>query len=272
MQYFYNNQWYSYDDLHNLFGITLTTSEDAILYDDDLNQYNAWDNSDETWVINDNKWYYQYNLPYYRKSSDYTNLYIADQLITPEKFTKHNTLSYYNYNNHLYSYEYLHYNFGITLTESQIYYVKYGVIKCWYNPDIRLYWDTETSEWYEYPKKYDDSPIDADDINEVGSMSLFIYKNNVTSRIDYGTVVSASLLTPISMNFPCSGEFNYSVNNASAITGAWRLLSNVSKTSPTDPAIVLAIKVSDNDPNSQNTSSINNAPTNNFIETIEYNL
>ena len=272
MKYYYNNQWYSYEDLHNQFGITNTPAEDVTLYDTDLQTYNGWDFDNKIWVEHDSQWFSYYDLPYYRKSSDYTNLYIADQLIIPEKFTKHNTLSYYNYNNHLYSYEYLHYNFGITLTESQIYYVKYGVIKCWYNPDIRLYWDTETSEWYEYPKKYDDSPIDADDINEVGAMSLFIYKNDITSRIDYGTVVSASLLTPISMNFPCSGEFNYSVNNTSAITGAWRLLSNVSKTSSTDPAIVLAIKVSDNDPNSQNTTSTNNAPTNNFIETVEYNL
>jgi hypothetical protein len=79
------------------------------------------------------------------------------------------------------------------------------------------------------------------------------------------------------MNFPSSGELNYSTAQNHSISGTWRLLSAVTKSSPTEPCIVLAIKVSDLELNitQQDDSNISNnsiTQNNNYIETVEYNL
>lgn len=276
MKYYYNNQWYSYEDLHNQFGITNTPAEDVTLYDTDLNTYNGWDFDNKTWVEHDSQWFSHYDLPYYRKQSDHLTAYLADQPLSLDRYTLHDSSSY-DYSDSLYTYDYLYSNFGITTTPSRIYYEKYGVIKCWYNQDLQLYWDTDSAKWYVDPPRYDDSPIDVDDIDKVGAMALFLFTGNTYSRVQYGTLVSARQLKPMSMNFPSSGELNYSTAQNHSISGTWRLLSAVTKSSPTEPCIVLAIKVSDRELNitQQDNSNISNnsiTPTNNYIETVEYNL
>ena len=285
MEYYYDGAWRSLVELHDTYGITLFPTIPITVYIEDLEEFHGWEyiNEDEpseseAWICEDGRWYplYPDELPYYRKTGNTKDLYLIGQLISFDEYSKQGSIMY-PYENHLNSQLWLHDHYGITETPSQVYYVKNSVIKCWYNSDENQYWDVDTVQWYPDPPSYEDSPIDASDINRIGAMGLFAFTSDSVNSIHYGTIVNASQLQPISMNFPNSGEFNYTkVLTETPITGRWRLLSAIAKSSDTEPCIVLAIKVSEQLGNSlgssHTNSNSNNQITGNFVETIEYNL
>ena len=117
MRYFYIDNWYSYEDLHNLFGITLEPSNSLTLYDTELNQLDCWEYNSSTWVEQDNKWYNSDDLPYFKKSDLKTKVYIIDKPMLLDVFTRRES-NLLLYNNKLNSFEYLHNTFGITMTSS----------------------------------------------------------------------------------------------------------------------------------------------------------
>ena len=276
MEYYYDGAWRQYDELHDQYGITLAATTPITVYTEELEELNGWEDLTEAWIVQNTRWYPLDELPYYRKTDNQTQFYLIGQLLSLDEYTRWDS-SLYNYENHLYSQQFLHDRCGITVTPSQIYYAKNNVIKCWYNPDENQYWDVDTVQWYPDPPSYEDSPIDASDINRIGAMGLFAFTSDSINSIHYGTIVNASQLQPISMNFPNSGEFNYTkVLTETPITGRWRLLSAIAKSSDTEPCIVLAIKVSEqlgtSLGSSHTNSNSNNQITGNFVETIEYNL
>lgn len=150
----------------------------------------------------------------------------------------------YNYTNHLYSYVFLHDNHGITLTPSEIYYASGGIIRCWYNRDENQYWDNDKKLWSKIPPSCNDD-FNVDTINDVGAIGMFAYIGDIDSPIQYGTLVDSTSLKPISINFPSSGQLNYTKVSVDTITGTLKLLSPVQRSSSTDPSVVMALKVSD---------------------------
>lgn len=280
MEYYYNGEWLSLDELHDTYGITLFPTVPIIVYTEDLEQLDGWEyvNKDEpseseAWICEDSRWYSLYpdELPYYRKTGNTKDLYLIGQLISFDEYSKHGSIMY-PYENRLNSQLWLHDHYGITETPSQIYYVKNSVIKCWYNPEENQYFDVETAMWYPTPPSYESSPMEIGDINKIGAMGLFLFSTESGRSVEYGTIVSASQLQPMSMNFPNSGEFNYTKVSTKQITGSWRLLSSVIKSNKNEPSIVLAIKISENstEPVRSLLNTINT--DHNFIEITEYNL
>lgn len=266
MQYFYNDKWYSYEELHDLYGITNGKASLISLYDFDLNKYTGWEFEDQTWITQDNKWYNQDDLPYYKKTDNTLTVYLIDKPLLLNEYMLRNS-KLYEYDNHLYSYAYIHDNYGITLTPSSIYYAKDNIIRCWYNEDLNIYWDTDTNKWLSAPPQYDDTIIDVSDINSIGACGLFMYYNKYGSKMSYGDVVNGSDLKPICLKFPATGELSCIQMNTDTLTGTWRLLSAVPHTSKFEPCIVFAMKVSNNDIN-QNTSTT----PNNAVTYIDYNF
>ena len=282
MDYYYDSAWRSLVELHDTYGITLFPTIPITVYNEDIEELHGWEyiNEDEpseseAWICEEGRWFSLCpdELPFYRKTGNTKNLYLIGQLLSLDEYTKQGSVMY-TYENHLNSQMWLHDHYGITETPSQVYYVKNSVIKCWYNSDELQYFDTETATWYTTPPTYEDSPVDATDINKIGAMGLFLFNTENGRSIEYGTLVSASQLQPMSMNFPNSGEFNYTKVNTRQITGSWRLLSAVTKSNKDAPSIVLAIKVSEQLGTSLSSShnNSNNPITGNFVETIEYNL
>jgi hypothetical protein len=270
VRYYYNGEWYSYEYLHTHYGITKVQSTPITLYDDSLNEFAGWeDDENNTWIINDGRWYSIQELPYYYRTQLTSIFYLIDKPLELQIYNLRDQRLYL-YNNRLYSYSYLNNNFGITLTPSEVYYAKDGNIKCWYNPDTNLYWDTDSLQWLNYAPRYDGGTIDFDDINDVGAMGLFMFHSAGNNTVPYGTLVSGDKLSPICLRFPVSGEFTCTQVNTQPLTGTWRLLTATAVSSILNPCIVFAMKVSNESivPNEQ----VSNTNTGNAVEFIEYNF
>ena len=67
MKYYYNDGWYTYEELYQQFGITLEPPNLVTLYDVDLTPFDGWEYNENTWIISDNRWYSYSDLPYYKK-------------------------------------------------------------------------------------------------------------------------------------------------------------------------------------------------------------
>lgn len=264
--YFYDGEWREYSELHDDYGITLTPSVPITLYDASLNTYSGWVDSsnNDTWVVSDHRWYTQAELPYWKKTGKQFTVYLIDQPLNLDIYSlRSNEL--YAYNGTLQSFQVIHLGFGITLTPSEIYYVKDAVIKCWYNKDINQYWDVDTIHWYDTAPDY--SEYTGLSINAVGSTGLFLYANPNRLATHYGALVDSSTLKPMHLNFPNSGELSYTVTSVT-ISGTWRLLTEVSYSSKEKPSIVFATKVSED----TNTTSNSSQPDSSVVETVEYSL
>ena len=280
-EYFYNGAWQSLEYLHDHHGITLYPATPITVYEEDLTPLSGWEyiNEDEpseseTWIVRDIRWYKRFpdEMPYYRKTGNYIDRYLIGQLLSLEEYFKWDSYLY-PYEGHLYTDRFLHDHYGITRTPSVVYYAKDSVVKCWYNEDEDQYFDVDTATWYPEPPVYEPSPAEADNINKVGAIGLFAFKTDSQSGIEYGTLISASQLQPISMNFPNSGEFNYTKVDTIPITGTWRLLTTIAKSSRTSPCIVLAIKKSDDEIEPVGSlGTLGNGRRINYIETIEIDL
>lgn len=243
--YYYNGDWRSFDYLHDNYGITFTQSTPTNVYDNSLNSYTAWIDNDtgdnDHWVVDDNQWYSLNVIPYWIKLEDPDNVYLIDQSLDLDEYRKQSS-EMYVYNGELQSFEYMYNNFGITHTPSAVYYIKNGIIKCWYNSAINKYWDVDTARWYNNAPDY--SGGGSGDIDSVGASGLFLYYSPLGQFTPYGTLVNGSLLVPISISMPLSGDMSCQ-RHTITLTGTWKILTEVAETSSTKPCIVFATKVSD---------------------------
>lgn len=273
MKYYYNENWYTYDELYRYYGITLEPPNTVTLYDTDMNPYYGWEYRSSTWIVHDSEWYTYNTLPYYNRTGIQSLVYFIDQPLSLDVYSRRES-NLLLYDNKLSSFEYLHNTNGFTLTSSTVYYVKNGIIRCWYNHDIDQYWDTDTSAWYDEAPDYRDDPFDVDSINKVGAVALFLFTRDA-ENVRYGTLVNSNFLKPVSVNMPASGELQYSIKTLESITGTWRLLTPVRTSSLTNPCVVLATKVSNDNlvgNNLVSSSSLSTNGTSNFVEIVQYDL
>ena len=286
-EFFYEpeGEWRTYEYLYNTYGITIGSAIDVALYNESLEVYHGWDYDSKTWVddIGYKQWYTEDNIPLYRKSETPRPSFYIDQPLNLDTYTRR-TSTMYGYNDQLNSWEYLHNRCGITDTPSNVYYMRSSVILCWYNEAENKYWDELTKKWYDTAPIYD-GDIDVDDINKVGAMGMFTFYDTVGNQSAYGSIVSGSQLQPICLNFPNSGQLSYTRVSTSELTGTWRLLTAIRTSSPDNPAVVIARKVSEDELDvsslshdtasstaSSNTNSTSNTHNRNFTEIIEYDL
>lgn len=245
MEYYYDGQWRSYEDLHDNYGITLTPTTPVILYDINLTEYPGWENEIETWVVADTQWYLREDLPYYRKLDEPFSGYYIDSRLPIDAYSLHDSILY-NYNGSLLDYRTLHDSHGVTLTPSTIWGIADGAIWCWYNPDEQLYWDDIKKMWTAYAPEYQSSTtLDIDtvtDFNAVGSIGLFYYTEAGDAK-PYGSEIDGRYLRPVSINFPNDGNLNVT-KYPDVLSGTWKLMSTASKRTSISPCIVMAIKVS----------------------------
>ena len=270
-RYYYSWSWKTYDELYNEYGITKEPQTAITLYDSNLVELVCWqDQSDNVWVDKDGQWYSLSEVPYYSKSDEQSdNLYMINMHLYLDVYEMLGQIAY-NYNNFLRSYQYLYDNFGITQTQSQVYFASNGVIKCWYNQYSHLYWDDESKQWQNYPPRYEEgggSIIDVEDINSIGACGLFTYYNPAGTPKAYGSIVSASYLKPVCIKFPSTGEIECKQMSTEPLTGSWRLLSAVPATSLSEPCVVFAMRIS-NETINQDGRSVN--VPNNATTYVEY--
>lgn len=81
------------------------------------------------------------------KESNFIYLYIIDK---KEKFIFTSNDKLY-YEGGFYTVQELQNSFGITQTPSVVYSEHDGVIMCWYNKELKMYWDVGTAQWYCQP-------------------------------------------------------------------------------------------------------------------------
>lgn len=271
--YYYDGEWRTYDYLHENYGMTLDPATPVIRYDSSLNEYSGWiDTSDNTtWIAQDNRWYTDNDIPYWTKLNK-VNIYLIDQNLNLNEYSLRESVAY-PHNGQLQSFQYMHLGFGITLTPSEIYYIKDGVIKCWYNKDIDQYWDVDTVQWYDSPPDYDSGSGGSSggcgcgcncvnpgsgDINAVGAIGLFSYYSETGEPTKYGTLVNGDILRPVCITFPDSGDVSYTKHTIK-LTGTWKLLTETSNSSPIKPCIVVATKISEQAPGQDSESGDINA-------------
>lgn len=248
--YYYDNGWYSYEYLHSHYGITSVPTMPVILYDVDLTTYSCWEDQVETWITD--QWYLRDDVPYYRKSSDLLRVYRIDVTNYLECYDKLND-RLHKYDNHLYSFQYIHDHYGITMTPSTVYGVIDGIIWSWYNPDEAQYWDDTRKVWSPIPPEHQVDP-DAD-IDAVGAIGLFYYTEPGNMK-GYGSDIRGEYLHPISISFPQNGNFSVTSYTQQTLTGTWRLLSVASQRTATSPCIVMAMKIADSQPQESNVTNL----------------
>lgn len=266
-KFFYMNNWYTYQELHDQFGVTSSPTSKYTFYDLALNSYIGWEDNEDTWIAEDSQWYSADDLPYYKLTDRIFDVYLISQHYQlPVCAFKNN--DYYVYTDSIYSYQYLHDNFGITITPSTIYSIVDGNVKCWYNADEHQYWHVDLSAWKSFPpsSSSEGESIDITSVNQIGATGYFLFYDTLGSPHDYGDLVDGSNLQLISISFPNSGQLSYTKIVTSLITGTWRLLSPVPRSSLTEPCVVFARKISDD----SNVDS--NTVTSSFISVTEYNL
>lgn len=177
----------------------------------------------------------------------------------------------YYYIDDWYTFEDLQNNYGITETKSSYYHMKDAIAFCWYNKDKYAkdgdgYWDDRKKKWQSIPPRFDGAEI-IETINEIGAMGIFLYTG---MPCKYGTDVDGSLLKQMCMNFPISGEISCTQTRGEQPTGKWRIYTDVEFSSPENPCIVYATKISNDTVDTDNDSR--HISSHNYIETIEYNL
>lgn len=263
--YFYDGAWREYIELHDNYGITLAPSTPITLYNNNLHPVSGWvdTTTNNTWVIADSQWYTPENIPYWKKLDSSTVVYLIGEPINLDTY-KLRSSELYMYNGSLVGFDYMHDNYGITTTPSIVYSVNNGIITCWYNPNItdKPYWDVELKRWLVSPPEHGSSGS----LDMIGSTSTFFYVNPSGAATQYGTLVSGADLTPVSLNMPNSGELSCSISNTVILTGTWRILTESAKSSKDSPCIVSAIKVSDNE------YSTSDSTSSEHTEDIELNL
>ena len=263
MEYFYNNKWYTYNELHNQFGFTPSAANPLTLYDTDLGFYISWEYEDEYWVVKDTKWYPYADLPYYIKTEDVESLWIAEKplSLTIYRNAKEELVEY---EESLKSVLELHDNYGITRTKSTIYTIDEGVVTSWYNADEgeKPYWDNITKQWVKEYQRHD-----AD--------SGYFLLNNTDGRIyRYGDIIDGKLLVPICINIPDNGLFSYTLTGG-AVSGSWKIKTTVIP-SVSEKVIVIATKKSDDAPETESetpaTTSASESISTSSVSITEYTL
>lgn len=285
--YYYNGEWQPYQTLHDEHGITLTPSTPITVYDNSLNGYHAWveQSTNLIWVVRDSQWYTSSTLPYWIKLDTPFKVYLIDEAKYYDAYKYRDGNVLYDYNGDLKNFDYMHNTFGMTRTPSSIYSVKDGIIECWFNPDIAVpYWDVYTRRWLPDPPSHDE-PGYPDDIDAVGATGMFLYYSRTGSPTPYGTLVDGSMLQPMCLNFPDSGELSLTRHRTIILTGTWKILTETGRSSKEKPCIVFATKILEGNDTSTTQSNTNSAqplpdnsssvqPTNNsnFTEITVYDL
>jgi hypothetical protein len=252
-QYFYEGEWKTYSELYYEHGVTRNPSTPITIYDDDLNEYSAWIDTENgnIWVESyeapfeypnaQGRWFTPSELPFWIKTGDLYSVYLISQPIALTEYTKNSVVGY-EYNGQIQSYLYLHNTFGLTTTPSSIYFTRNNIIKCWYNADdpTDKYWDVDTTHWYLTAPDYSDY---SGGMDSLGASGLFLY---IGEPAHYGTLISGDDLRPASINFSNAGELSCTRIPAISLTGTWSLLTEVLYSSHERPCIVFATKISSN--------------------------
>lgn len=207
---FMDNQWveYNYNDLHNHYGYTDTPSTNVVLYDEECQLLEAWENSHLVWVDADAVWYPLEAVPYYMQTDRGITLYKIDVSSTRTVYIKLST-EYIKENDSFISIETLHDTMGITRTPSVIYKEESGVPVMWYNKEENKYWNDIGKFWSKLPfikQEYKTLEFDA----EERSMPEVSFSN------DFGEnnwIVGSSNGTSVA--YPSSGYSDTFYNNGS---------------------------------------------------------
>jgi len=83
--------------------------------------------------------------------------------------------------------------------------------------------------------------------NQVGSVCLLAYTEEGAAKT-IGSEVDGQYLKPISMTLSSSNVLSFVITTTTNLTGVWKLLSNAEQRSTNEKAIVLAVKVSEPEP------------------------
>ena len=157
--YYINNNWYTYEQAHNLFGCThikpntltfYNSSNEAVTIRQDPSDNTLYDSANQRWVqdISD--------LNLYNKIGVIT-LYKSETPTTYNTYSDHlnsDTNEYIYYNDEYTLLDSLYTNYGITNYPCQSYYVENGNLLSWYDSNTELYWDNETKQWQDTAPEY----------------------------------------------------------------------------------------------------------------------
>lgn len=88
----------------------------------------------------------------------------------------------------------------------------------------------------------------ASNVNEVGSIGLFLYTEAGDEKT-YGATINGVYLKAVGMSLPMSGQISYKAAAlVPACSGTWKLLSLAVKRTATEPCLVMAQKISNDTP------------------------
>jgi hypothetical protein len=159
--YYINNNWYTYEQAHNLFGCTRVKPEILSLYTDttqlvsiikDVETNAYYDSENHIWVnsISDLHLYKRLNT---------TILYKGDQEVSYIGYTddiNSDSANYVEIDNALVSITSLYNTEGITEHTCEDYIITDGEYISWYDPETELYWDNQSGRklWSSSPPQF----------------------------------------------------------------------------------------------------------------------
>lgn len=160
-QYLINNQWLSYDEAHNLYGMTILKPQIIALYTSDLDEVSVRkDVTDNTYYDSIAKsWVSDISLLSERLflRLDESKLYKGSLEIS-SGFTFSDSIvnaspDYIDYNYSIVSIEDIKENYGITNYKCSDYIVQDGELLAWYDSKTDMYWDNrpDKKEWTSSP-------------------------------------------------------------------------------------------------------------------------
>lgn len=162
-QYLINNQWLSYDEAHNLYGMTILKPQIITLYTSDLNEVSVRkDVSDNTYYdviakswVSDISLFSEKLFLRLEESKLYKGSVEISSGFTFSDSIVNASPDYVDYNYNIVSIEDIKENYGITNYECVDYIIQDGELLAWYDSKTNMYWDDrpDKKEWTTSPPK-----------------------------------------------------------------------------------------------------------------------
>ena len=153
--FYINEGWYSYDEAHNLFGITRLRPSVEVFYKKDMEVVSVRKDVEDSTLydVEDKLWktdILAFSITLYRNLGSLTVYKGSQSIIYNLSFSKSlysETPTHVEHEGTITDLTSLYSDNGITTYPCEAYHIKDGEVLAWYDDRTRLYWDVNQNKW-----------------------------------------------------------------------------------------------------------------------------
>ena len=173
-QFYVNGNWYTYEEAHNLLGLTRSRPENVTFLNSDFSTVQIRkDVDDNTFYDSENHIWHddinEFSHPLYRSLGEIT-LYRCEAASIHDCYTdtvKNDDPKFVNYDSEMTGLDDLYNNYGMTQYRCAPYIVSEGIVIAWYDGIKELYWNDREGyhRWQQSAPQPESPPVDVSDFD-----------------------------------------------------------------------------------------------------------